>query len=40
MIKKHWIELTMIVMFVLSVGILVGATLYSDDIKHLKNQYE
>ena len=38
MIKKYWIELIIIVMFVLSVGILVGATLYSDDIKHLKNQ--
>lgn len=38
MLKKYWIELTIIVMFVLSVGILVGATLYSDDIKHLKNQ--
>ena len=27
-----------IIIFVLSVGILVGAILYSDDIKHLKNE--
>lgn len=38
MIKKYWIELILIVMFVLSVGVLIGATLYSGDIKHLKNQ--
>ena len=38
MTKKYWIELIIIVFFVLSVGILVGATLYSGDIKHLKNQ--
>lgn len=38
MIKKYWTELIMIVMFVLSVGILVGARLYTDDIKHLENE--
>lgn len=38
MIKKYWVEVILIVTFVFSVGVLVGAILYSDDIKQLKNE--